>query len=197
MLCWCLTICVCASGFPSSRWWENAGQEFLFLKSRRFLPLTLLSAVNAWQTHSRNVRESIRDYRQQRMKTYKVFHTWCQDPVPSPYGSPLPGNQGLQQPKCLPEGQSHSGGTIAALLWCLCVVTSCPTSTLINFVNDRSMRAREGSAASKLQPIDRTEPGPASPSHNAVTDCLNPFNKLSPLTRSRSYGSTQPCYSSS
>lgn len=142
MLCLCISIWVCAGGFPSSRWWENAGQGFLFFKSCHFLLLTLLSVANAWQTRSRNVWESIRDYRQQRMKTYKVFHTWCQDPVPSPYSSPLLGSQGLQQPECLPEGQSHSGRTAAALLWCLCVVTSCLTSTLINFVNDRSMWAR-------------------------------------------------------
>lgn len=73
MLCLCVSRWVCGSGFPSSRWWEKAGQGSLFLKSCYFFLLTLLSVTNAWQICSRNVWESIRDYRQQRMKTYKVL----------------------------------------------------------------------------------------------------------------------------
>lgn len=61
--------------------------------------------------------------------------------IPSPHSSPLLGSQGLRQPGCLPEGQSHSGPVIAAALWCLCGETPCLMSTLINFVNDRSMWA--------------------------------------------------------
>lgn len=47
----------------------------------------------------------------------------------------------MKQPGCLPEGQSHSGSVFAAALWCLCGETPCLMSTLINFVNDRSMWA--------------------------------------------------------
>lgn len=49
--------------------------------------------------------------------------------------------EGMKQPGCLPEGQSHSGSVFAAALWCLCGETPCLMSTLINFVNDRSMWA--------------------------------------------------------
>lgn len=122
MLCLCISIWVCASGFPSSRWWENAGQGFLFFKSRLFLLLTLLSAANAWQTRSRNVWESIRDYRQQRMKTYKVFHTRCQDPPPpplplrlSPPGEPGVATAWMSAWRPVAQRAHHSGTTLMSL----------------------------------------------------------------------------------
>lgn len=105
------------------------------------LRLTLLEAANTCQTCTSNVCVW------ERMKTFKWMKTSTHGAkipstsMPSPHSSPLLGSQGLQQPGCLPEGQSHSGPAVAAVLWCLCAVTLRLMSTLINFVNDRSMWA--------------------------------------------------------
>ncbi len=112
------------------------------------LPLTLLRTNKHMPNMHQKcvclcVREA-REDREKRMKTCKLLTHGAKIPstsIPSPHSSPLLGSQGLRQPGCLPEGQSHSGPVIAAALWCLCGETPCLMSTLINFVNDRSMWA--------------------------------------------------------
>lgn len=142
--------CVCCQQVPKqqvvsrgrvSTWGILFAAQKLLLLS----PLTQLRSTNRCQTCTRNAcdRETRKDM-EKRMKTYRLLTHGAKIPstsIPSPRSSPLLGSQGLRQPGCLPEGQSHSGPVIAAALWCLCGETPCLMSTLINFVNDRSMWA--------------------------------------------------------
>lgn len=114
-------VCLCQQGSGAAggpRDGEVSSQGFLFAATKfaSTPPSSLLRAADTCQTAAGMFVRQTREKKNEDMQTAPLMVPRSLPPSPLLAPLPLLGSQGSRQPGRLPEGQSHSGAAIAALL---------------------------------------------------------------------------------